>query len=568
MSDPFSPNSKSQLVREARFGLSLVAVLLILFLYVAYYRITGQGREIPEHVRRAPVSQPIWPYEKEGAPEHFHDSTPSASFADVGQRSHDTQSSRVNSTNSKRATNHLFAAKTSPDRKTRQLDQRKRAPVPDLEIFDPQSGSQSGEIANGLKKTNATPPNRSRVAASNTPVHSRTSQQHLVDENFPANVADDPFQAMLRNKDEKSIDVRSAGLQTESNRDVATQASAFDFEPSFESEPAEPKKNRGQAKNVGESNARMTSPINVNGLRKTPRLDNAARFAPANRLPSKVQQEPQRHTRRDRLEDRNGFQPMSLPNPANESQEFRPSQKSFDATAPRSGEFEDSSRGAKWDSPPMNDHPGERNDLGDQEFTPQFSNAKPGVSFASKQMVLPDRPPIQYDANSRSDERPGPDDDSAEGRDTKSNSTNALEGFSGGYVVKPGDSFWTISESAYGDGRYFRALYRYNQAVVSNSDELVAGTRVATPAPEELAKLWPQFCPRDALNFVETDGGSNRYPIYRTQEGDTLFGIATDQLDQASRWVEILELNYSRLNSNVNHLTSLPAHLDLFLPRE
>ncbi len=63
MSDPFASNSKSQLIREAKIGLSLVAILLILFVYVAYYRITGQGSQIPPHVRAAPVAQAVWPYE-------------------------------------------------------------------------------------------------------------------------------------------------------------------------------------------------------------------------------------------------------------------------------------------------------------------------------------------------------------------------------------------------------------------------------------------------------------------------------------------------------------------------
>ena len=61
MADPFRPNSKSQLFREAQIGLSVVAILLVLLVYVAFYRITGRGRHLPDHVRDAPVANLVWP---------------------------------------------------------------------------------------------------------------------------------------------------------------------------------------------------------------------------------------------------------------------------------------------------------------------------------------------------------------------------------------------------------------------------------------------------------------------------------------------------------------------------
>ena len=61
MADPFRPDAKSQLLREAQVGLSIVAILLVLLVYVAFYRITGRGRHLPDHVRNAPVAELVWP---------------------------------------------------------------------------------------------------------------------------------------------------------------------------------------------------------------------------------------------------------------------------------------------------------------------------------------------------------------------------------------------------------------------------------------------------------------------------------------------------------------------------
>ena len=81
MADPFRPDTKSQLLREAQVGLSIVAILLVLLVYVAFYRITGRGRHIPSHVQNAPVAQIVWPQsgeriatrEIEMTPQEFRD---------------------------------------------------------------------------------------------------------------------------------------------------------------------------------------------------------------------------------------------------------------------------------------------------------------------------------------------------------------------------------------------------------------------------------------------------------------------------------------------------------------
>ena len=54
--------------------------------------------------------------------------------------------------------------------------------------------------------------------------------------------------------------------------------------------------------------------------------------------------------------------------------------------------------------------------------------------------------------------------------------------------------------------------------------------------------------------------------FYETRAGDTLFGIARQQLGQASRYVDLMKLNEFRLESNMTHETELSPGIKLLLP--
>ena len=55
--------------------------------------------------------------------------------------------------------------------------------------------------------------------------------------------------------------------------------------------------------------------------------------------------------------------------------------------------------------------------------------------------------------------------------------------------------------------------------------------------------------------------------VYQTIEGDTLFDIARSKLGQASRYLEILELNRDILPKNITHMAVLKTGIELELPR-
>lgn len=64
------------------------------------------------------------------------------------------------------------------------------------------------------------------------------------------------------------------------------------------------------------------------------------------------------------------------------------------------------------------------------------------------------------------------------------------------YVTRPGDSWWSLAERAYGDGRLYRALFAWNRAIDPRVS-LVPGTPLEIPPPERLHAAWPALLPAD-----------------------------------------------------------------------
>lgn len=64
----------------------------------------------------------------------------------------------------------------------------------------------------------------------------------------------------------------------------------------------------------------------------------------------------------------------------------------------------------------------------------------------------------------------------------------------GSHLVVSGDSWWTLAERAYGDGRLYRALYAWNRTLDPRV-ALLPGTRLDIPPVERLAAAWPGLVP-------------------------------------------------------------------------
>jgi len=64
----------------------------------------------------------------------------------------------------------------------------------------------------------------------------------------------------------------------------------------------------------------------------------------------------------------------------------------------------------------------------------------------------------------------------------------------GGYTVQAGDSWWSLAERAYGDGRLYRALFAWNR-VLEPRVALAPGTPLEIPPLPKLAAAWPRLMP-------------------------------------------------------------------------
>lgn len=141
------------------------------------------------------------------------------------------------------------------------------------------------------------------------------------------------------------------------------------------------------------------------------------------------------------------------------------------------------------------------------------------------------------------------------------------------YTVLPNDSFWTISEKAYGSGGFFKALYEHNRKLHPEVDEMKVGQVLTVPDESVLRRAYPDLCPKPRLQMpgvqqrLASASGRMRSAgrAYTVEDGDTLFEIARRELGKTSRWAEIYDLNHDVLGNDFDYLR---PGLELILPDE
>ena len=69
------------------------------------------------------------------------------------------------------------------------------------------------------------------------------------------------------------------------------------------------------------------------------------------------------------------------------------------------------------------------------------------------------------------------------------------------YVAAVGDSWWSLAERAYGDGRLYRALFAWIRELDPRAP-LAPGTRLEIPPQSRLESAWPKL-----VSFGAPDGG-------------------------------------------------------------
>lgn len=199
------------------------------------------------------------------------------------------------------------------------------------------------------------------------------------------------------------------------------------------------------------------------------------------------------------------------------------------------------------------------------EKRPQINSMESQV-FETKDFLPPQRVPIQTAADPTQVEVDTPKLIPPSFENSLPKSTTRR------HVVQPGESYWTISQLYFGDGNYFRQLYEFNRGSVGEYESLVPG--MTLEIPELAAMTTDSMSAHHSLDTPKEippqkkDEVATKHRKHVTQEGETLFSIAADRLGQASRYLEIWELNRSHLPPELDHASPLPANINLTLPEE
>jgi nucleoid-associated protein YgaU len=108
------------------------------------------------------------------------------------------------------------------------------------------------------------------------------------------------------------------------------------------------------------------------------------------------------------------------------------------------------------------------------------------------------------------------------------------------YIVKSGDTLWSIAQSNYKNGYNWVNIARANK--LSNPDNIVVGQKVSLPKVDQ----------KDLSGDILSDGVStSRYlenskisgSVYKIVEGDTLWSIAVRAYGDGYQWVKISSIN-------------------------
>ena len=75
----------------------------------------------------------------------------------------------------------------------------------------------------------------------------------------------------------------------------------------------------------------------------------------------------------------------------------------------------------------------------------------------------------------------------------------------GSYTVQAGESWWSLAEQAYGDGRLYRALFAWNR-VLDPRVALAPGTVLEIPPLPKLEAAWPKLMPPSAPRLSDRTG--------------------------------------------------------------
>ena len=127
------------------------------------------------------------------------------------------------------------------------------------------------------------------------------------------------------------------------------------------------------------------------------------------------------------------------------------------------------------------------------------------------------------------------------------------------YTIQQGDTYMTISDKFYGTSLLYTALAAHNQQS-GIGWRPTEGVVIEIPTAEFLRMHYAETMNRQERR-LEVQRSAVRYIV---QEGDTVFRLATDRLQDSTRWREIYAINADRLQD----VRDLRPGMEILLPVE
>jgi nucleoid-associated protein YgaU len=527
MSDPFAPSSRDQLVREAQRGLVIVGVLLAIFFYVAFDRFSGRGRDIPEHVRNAPVARTVWPNSQDSP------------HADERRSERELQRNSRLSENSRTSSEPINNG------------------VGEVALTDfvERDGSQFKEEKNAAS-----------AFVNRREAPKQTRNDHNLSNNSLIRRTDSEVREVQR---EKSPKVLQPKHDSESKSVVNSPMQPVD---QLDDETFEPLPDTNRPFEHALNDANSLARYDQNFSSKTECDENAEIEGSAENVELVQHNSPilDAESQRTFASNENAGPKVST--------EFEPSPKTVLT----------------------------------QQFLAAQTNFSESDHDSKSFQAVPQlvAPKIEFDSLPRdrlSHLPQPPKNDDAFFDENTSGELSQDPVLPARHHLVDGESFYSIAQRYYGDGRFFRALYQFNAERIREYDSLSAGTLIVVPTIAELQQRFPaevlplatkgtqptsakmNWAVEDQPEPARTDlfrektfaNSSNDIEgmkpdsrdrfhtpskTYTTQGGETLFEIAARQLGQASRYLEIMELNRARLGRQINESSRLPGNLLLIMP--
>ncbi|MHC4663239.1 MAG: LysM peptidoglycan-binding domain-containing protein [Planctomycetota bacterium] len=128
------------------------------------------------------------------------------------------------------------------------------------------------------------------------------------------------------------------------------------------------------------------------------------------------------------------------------------------------------------------------------------------------------------------------------------------------YVVKSGDSLYSISRNVYGDTSKWRLIFEANRHLIKDKNRIVKGWELTIPAADSAATA-----PKAPVASVPESRPKEIAPEFRytVKPGDTLESIAEKVMNNRAYARLILRMNRDRINDPKN----LPPGLILEVPK-